>query len=121
VVTAPQECFGLHTEESEVGTRVSFPGTVVFLDEAVTNQLGDQLFSLVEERGRCRLLLDFANVTFLTSGTLGMLLQLHKKLKTVGGRLFVCNVVPHIYEVFAVTNLTRLLNVRMDDGRDITV
>jgi anti-sigma B factor antagonist len=107
----------LKTEDLGEVTRVSFPGQNVALDEASTEQIGEQLFRLVEELGRCRLHLEFGNVTYLTSSTLGMLLLLHKKLQTVGGGLVLTNMLPQIYEIFAITNLNRLLDIRQNEAQ----
>ena len=82
------------------------------MDETNTEHISAELFRLVETLGRTRFVLDFSNVIYLTSSTLGMLLVAHKKLQTAGGSLSVCNVLPHIYEIFAITNLTRLFDIR---------
>jgi anti-sigma B factor antagonist len=111
MVSSAQVCWKLTTEETADGTRVSIPGSSISLDEISTGPIGEELFRLVDERGRCRLLLDFSNVTYLTSGTLGMLLNLHKRLHLLGGRLYINHVLPHIHEIFTLTRLTRLLNV----------
>ena len=103
----------LKTEDQGEDTRVYFTGRDVFLDEANTDVINERLLRLVEEKGRIRLLLDLGNVTYLTSSSLGMMLMLHRKLQGVSGRLVLINVQPHIYEIFAITNLVRLLEVRI--------
>jgi anti-anti-sigma factor len=112
-MTAHQD-FGWMMEVSSAGedTRISFTGHDVALDEGSTEWLADELSRLVEEQGRCRLLLDLANVVYLNSGTLGVLLLLHRKLQRVGGQLRLCNVSEFVYEIFAITHLHRLIEVR---------
>jgi anti-anti-sigma factor len=51
-------------------------------------------------------------VTYLNSSALGLLLQLHKRLRARGGRLVVSNLAPQMYEVFEVTRLHTLLDIR---------
>jgi anti-anti-sigma factor len=102
----------LRSEDLGEDTRVYFTGRDVSLDETNTGVIGERLSRLVEERGRIRLVLDMSNVSYLTSSSLGMLLHLHRKLQSASGRLAIANVQPQIYEIFAVTNLTRLLDVR---------
>jgi anti-anti-sigma factor len=102
----------LKSEDTGEDTRVYFTGRDVFLDESNNDLINERLLRLVEEKGRVRLLLDMGNISYVTSGTLGMLLILHRKLHSVLGRLVLINVQPHIYEIFAITNLTRLLDVR---------
>src|SRR5437870_10863044 len=57
------------------------------LDEPTIQVIGDQLFSLVDEEGWRKLLLNFGNVEYLSSAALGKLITLHKKLQAAGGRL----------------------------------
>ena len=71
-----------------------------------------RLLRLVDELDRPHLTLDFGAVDFLSSVGLGTLLTIHKQLRSRGGRLAVVNVRPHVYEVFAVTRLTTVLEVR---------
>jgi anti-anti-sigma factor len=70
------------------------------------------LFRLAEEAVRPRLLLDCRNVLSVTAAGLGRLVALHKGVRSLGGQLALCNVAPHIAEVFEVTHLTRVLEVR---------
>ena len=85
------------------------------LDEQNIQIIGEQLFSLVDEVGRRKVLLNFGNVEFLSSAALGKLIALHKKLQAVGGRLILCNIDPEIYEVFEITRLDKFFNIRKED------
>jgi len=85
------------------------------LDEQNIQIIGEQLFSLVDEVGRRKLLLNFGNVEFLSSAALGKLIALHKKLQAVGGRLILCNIDPEIYEVFEITRLDKFFNIRKEE------
>jgi anti-sigma B factor antagonist len=57
--------------------------------------------------------MDLGNVTYLNSSALGLLLRLHKRLRDRGGRLVVSNLAPQVYEVFEVTRLNTLLDIRL--------
>ena len=81
------------------------------LDEQNIQIIGEQLFSLVDEVGRRKLLLNFGNVEYLSSAALGKLITLNKKLQSVGGRLILCNIDPQIYEVFVITKLNKLFEI----------
>jgi anti-sigma B factor antagonist len=111
IVSSPHAGWSLRIDEAVEETAVEFVGPQVFLDELNTDILGKQLFRLVEELGRCRLALDLGNVGYLTAHTLGVLLVVHKKLQALGGRLSLCNVLPHIHEILALTRLTRIFSV----------
>ena len=78
------------------------------LDSSNSQALGRQLSELAGER---HLRLDLAAVEYLSSEPLGKLIALHKTMQSVGGKLVLENVRPTAYEVFAVTQLTRVLDI----------
>jgi anti-sigma B factor antagonist len=102
---------------SEVGnvTVVRFRDHKIVEDINI-QELGQEMFRLVEADGRDRLLLDFASVDFLSSAALGKLITLDKKMKAHGGVLKLSNIRPEIYEVFAITKLNRLFDIRKDEA-----
>ncbi len=73
---------------------------------------GESLISLLGGVNKPLLVLDFANVSFLSSIGLALLVRLHKSLVANGRRLSILNLQPHIYEVFNVTRLNTVLEVR---------
>ena len=81
------------------------------LDEQNIQVIGEQLFSLVDEQGLKKILLNFSNVEYLSSAALGKLITLNKKLQTSGGRLILCNIAPQIYEVFEITKLDKFFKI----------
>ena len=85
------------------------------LDEQNIQIIGEQLFSLVDEEGSRKLLLNFGNVEYLSSAALAKLITLNKKLQQAGGRLILCNIDPSIYEVFEITKLDRFFNLQKDE------
>jgi anti-sigma B factor antagonist len=84
------------------------------LDEAAIQELGAELFGLVEVDNRKTILLDFEGVEFLSSAALGKLITFDRKLKTAKGRLKMCGVAPGILEVFQVTKLNKVFDIRTD-------
>ncbi|MBY0231381.1 MAG: STAS domain-containing protein [Gemmataceae bacterium] len=81
------------------------------LDEQNIQVIGEQLFSLVDEEGYKKLLLNFSNVEYLSSAALGKLITLNKKLQGVGGKLILCNIDPQIFEVFEITKLDKFFKI----------
>src|ERR1700716_733972 len=81
------------------------------LDEQNIQIIGEQLFSLVDEVGRRKILLNFRNVEYLSSAALAKLITLNKKLQQVNGRLILCNIDAQIKEVFEITKLNRLFTI----------
>jgi anti-sigma B factor antagonist len=86
------------------------------LDEANIQELGQELFQLVEEKGKKNLLLNFSSVEFLSSAALGKLITLDRKVKAHAGRLKLSNIRPEIYEVFKITRLNKLFDVKDDEA-----
>jgi len=91
--------------------------TVRFLDRKIIDaaniqELGDELFALVEKENRKNLLLNFVSVEFLSSAALNKLIILDKKVKAHSGKMRLCNLKPEIYEVFAITRLNQLFDIK---------
>ena len=91
------------------------------LDEQNIQVIGEQLFSLVEELGRHKIVLNFRNVEYLSSAALGKFITLNKKVNASGGKLALCNIDPQIYEVFEITKLNRLFNIHKDEQSALQV
>jgi len=94
------------------------PVTVVrFVDgeirgEASIEQFGQELLKLVEEDRRTNVLLNFESVEYLSSAALVKLIALHKAVKARGGQLKMCNISSEFYEVFAITKLNTLFDIK---------
>lgn len=104
----------LHISEVNSVTVVRFVDRKI-LDEANIQELGQEMFNLVEKDKRNKILLNFSSVEFLSSAALGKLIQLDKKVKAHQGVLKLSNIRPEIYEVFAITQLNRLFDIREDE------
>lgn len=84
------------------------------LDEQNIQMIGDDLFRLVDELGRRKVLLDFSNVEFMSSAALGKLIRLHQRLASIGGKLVLCGISKSIHEIFEITKLDRMLTLVKD-------
>ena len=100
-------------ELEEVGdvTVVNFVDKKI-LDENNIQIIGNQLFGLVEEDGRKKIVLDFTNVEYLSSAALGKLITMDKKVKAISGKLRFRNIRSDILEVFKITRLDKLFQIR---------
>jgi anti-sigma B factor antagonist len=85
------------------------------LDEQNIQMIGDDLFRLVDELGRRKILLNFSNVEFMSSAALGKLITLHRKLQGVQGKLVLCSIAKDILDVFKITKLDRILTITPDE------
>ena len=104
----------LQFREDGETTVVQFTGQGVRLDEKNTQAVSEELLALLERQSPRTLLVDFQNVAFLTSTTLGLLLVLRKELQARGSRLVLAQLNPQVYEVFETTRLHELFDVRPD-------
>lgn len=84
------------------------------LDEQNIQLIGEQLFGLVDDDGKRKVLLDFENVEYLSSAALGKLITMNKKVRGVSGQLRLCNIRPEIYEVFEITRLNKVFPIYDD-------
>jgi anti-sigma B factor antagonist len=91
-------------------TVVSFVDTKIVTEENI-QEVGDQLYSLVEEDGYKQLLLNFGNVQYLSSAALGKLINLKKKVGAVKGKLKLCCIHPDLLEVFRITRLDQVFEI----------
>ncbi len=82
------------------------------VDSGNIEEMGDELFSLVEKDHIKHVLLNFEGVEFLSSAALNKLILMDKKIKQVGGVLRLCNLRAEIMEVFTITRLNRVFDIR---------
>jgi anti-sigma B factor antagonist len=86
------------------------------IEAANIQELGEELFALVEKDQKKNLILNFHNVEFLSSAALNKLIILDKKVKANAGKMRLCNLRPEIYEVFAITRLNQLFDIKSTDA-----
>jgi anti-sigma B factor antagonist len=81
------------------------------LTEEYIKELGESIMSVVNQAQRQNLVLDFANVKFLSSAVLGLLVKVHKKICERKGHLELCNISPDIYRVFEITQFNKVFDI----------
>jgi anti-sigma B factor antagonist len=80
-------------------------------DEREILRLLDKLGDFVERREGVNLLLNMANVTYVSSSGLGVIVSLMKKSLRQKGAMKVCCLQPDVREVFEVMQLTKVVPV----------
>ena len=80
------------------------------LDEHTILAIGDDLLVFVEGSPG-RVLVNFANIDYLSSSMLRLLLKVQERVEADGGRLVLCNMAPSIRDLFKVTTLDRLFDI----------
>lgn len=106
--------------ESGGVTVVNFADSKI-IDEDEIQELGQELYELVERENYRRFVLNFSHVEFLSSAALGKLISFEKKVANREGELILTNIRPEIYEVFAITKLTKLFRIKDDEADALAV
>ena len=104
----------LSTETIDGVTVVSFVETKIVTEENI-QEVGDQLYQLVDVEAKHQLLLNFGNVRYLSSAALGKLINLKKKVGAVKGKLKLCCIHPDLLEVFRITRLDQVFEIYPDE------
>lgn len=80
------------------------------LEQADVDALEASIMPLLESPGTS-LVIDFKNVSFLTSAALGLLIRISKKIYESDGHLRLCCITNKIYEVFKITRLDQIFEI----------
>ena len=86
------------------------------LDELSISEIRDELTKLVASHDQIKLLLSFKNVEHLSSAALGVRILRNKQVGERGGQLRLSDINPQIFEVFKITRLDKLLDIRATAG-----
>ena len=113
----PEEAY-VRTEERDGVTVVSFPDDSA-LDAARVEQIQRELYAIVEACGHGIIVLDFSEVQFFSSRSIGVLIQLRKKADAAGARLALSSVRSELRRVFHVTRLVELFQIFDDTAAAI--
>jgi anti-anti-sigma factor len=93
---------------------------VRFRDREITEacgieEIGQELFHLVERKNRKKLIVSLASVNILSGATLGRLITLNKKAAAHGGAVKLSSMNADISLVFSVTRLDGLFDIEKDE------
>lgn len=91
-------------------TRVDFTEARIS-DEVVIHRVGQELLKLADAEPAPAMVLCFGGVQFLSSAALGVLINVHNRLRARGGKLRLCEIAKPILEAFKITRLDRLLEI----------
>jgi anti-anti-sigma factor len=99
---------GLVINEAMGVTTVSFRAASI-LDGMSVEQIGKELYTLVDEYDRRKIVLDMHQVRFLSSSMLGVLVTLHRKAVDANGKVVISGLKPELMKVFKITKLHKML------------
>ena len=84
------------------------------LEEKNIRTLQESIVAVIDECEGIHLVLDFCNVEFLSSAVLGLLIRISKRVHEDNGQIRLCHISPKIYEVFKITQLTKVFDIYRD-------
>ena len=100
-------------------TNVDGVSVVKLIDEKIMDTdkvqtLNQELMSLADEPENKKILINLENVRFLSSAAISKLLVINKRLHGSGGVVKICNVRPEVREVFNITQLDQIFDIKDD-------
>jgi anti-anti-sigma factor len=101
-----------HVEEGAESVVIRFSGSSLALTHDYALVLDSLLRHITVHAGRREVVLDFSNVTCVSSTGLGVLVALHKRLLDRGGRLVVFDLNDAMYDAFEDAGLISVLDDR---------
>ena len=101
----------IRVKQAEGVTQIEFIDRNI-LDEANIQAIGEEIGTLIEAAAKPQLLISFANVDHLSSAALGTLITVNTKIRNKGGKLCLADIDPQIYEVFVITRLNQLFEIK---------
>ena len=104
----------LEVEDQGEITIVDFIEEKILADRTI-KEIREDLFSLFEQHGRKKMLLNFSNVVYLSTAMFSGFLLLNKAMNAAGGKLVMCNINDDIYEVFEITKHNKLFTIVKDE------
>jgi anti-sigma B factor antagonist len=81
------------------------------LDQSNVQQLGDEFDGLVDSHQLRKIVLNFANVSYMSSAVMGKLVSLLKKVQGAGGQLSLCAIEDSIYEIFKIMRFDKMFKI----------
>ncbi len=89
------------------------------IDPAVIDELGDELFALVDRDQRKSVVLNFGNVEFLSSATINKLITLDRKMRAAKGSLRFSNLRRDIRDVINILRLDKLFSIHIEEAEAV--
>jgi anti-sigma B factor antagonist len=87
------------------------------LEAPLVQRIADELYSMADAQARRKIVLDFTNVRFLSSQTLGVMLTLQKKCQAIKGKVVLCGMRPDLLKMFKITGLEKMFEFYSDETK----
>jgi anti-sigma B factor antagonist len=81
------------------------------LDSTVFDRLNEDLLGVFDPQTNSRWILDLANVQYMGSAALGLMVNIRHRIRSTQGKLALCNLSPRLYQIFKTCCLERLFTI----------
>lgn len=79
--------------------------------DAVSSPVAEKKVFEFINNGHSKLILDFSNIAYLSSAGMRMLLSTTKRLKSLSGKLVVCNITSNVMDVLKMSGFDHVLEL----------
>lgn len=86
------------------------------LDGVNVSSFGDRVIEHVKDKTGVHLLLNFENITYMSSAGLTELLRINQVVKPAGGSTRLCGLTNDIEKVFRITNLDKMFSIHHEEN-----
>jgi anti-sigma B factor antagonist len=93
---------------------VDFVNSQLMYASAVVQEIGNELNSLVTDRGYSKIVLDFTHVQYVSSSMLAQLAKLEREVEQAKGHLRICGLGPILRDTFRIGHFDRLFAIYDD-------
>ena len=100
------------TTNKDNATTLSLNGRI---DTATAPEL-EQAINRVIDGGQRKVLLDFAGISYISSGGLRVLLATAKKLKNPGDKFGICALSPEVLKILKLAGFTSIFSIYASEG-----
>ncbi len=84
---------------------VAMVGIAQINDEENIEELGHELFAVVDQYGFSKVVLDLTGVQYITSSVVGKIITLHRKLHRINGQLVLCCLTKGVEDVLSASRM----------------
>ncbi len=93
---------------------VSFTDTKIVAEDQI-QEVGDELYALVEGNAKKKILLNFGNVQYCSSTVLGKLVSLKRRVDAAKGKPKLCCIHPYLLVPFKLTGLDKVFEIHAEE------
>lgn len=102
-----EESIGVEITNEQGVTIVALRATSIS-NPAGIESVSEQINKFIEAGCPNKMVIDFSEVKFFSSGVLGVLLDIRTRLKKYNGEVVISAIEPQLHRVFKITNLDRI-------------